>query len=167
MAPGAMLHNSGPEPGGGERRRNLQITLLPRTAAVTLARRQIPQPNLPGLDPFLVPAQDIQGLLLGPSDLGLLPTARPAAVAVLDEQMGRSDLAVLGGARDGRVGRRAVVRGHVGFDLVGVGAGRGFPAGFLGRGVEVVREVFGVGVPDLPLGREAGVGSCGLGGKRV
>ena len=77
--------------------------------------------------------------------------------------MGRSDLAVFGDAQGGRVGRGTVVQGHVGLDLVGVGAGGWFPAGFLCGGVEVVREVFGVGVPDLPLGGETGVGGAGLG----
>ncbi len=80
--------------------------------------------------------------------------------------MGRADLAVFGGPRRGRVGGGAVVEGHVGFYLFGVRAGRGFPAGFLGGGVEVVGEVFGVGVADFPLGGEAGVGG-GLWGERV
>lgn len=51
-----------------------------------------------------------------------------------------------------------MVEGHVGLDLVGVRAGGRFPAGFFGGGVEVVGEVFGVGVPDLPLCGETGVG---------
>ncbi len=86
---------------------------------------------------------------------------------MLDEQVGRSDLAVPGGARGGRVGGRAVVQGHVCFDLVGVSAGGRLPAGFLGGGVEVVGEVFGVGVPDFPLGGEAGVGGGGLRGEGI
>ena len=86
---------------------------------------------------------------------------------MLDEQMRRSDLPVLGGAGGGRVGGGAVVQGHVGLYLVRVGAGRGFPAGFLGGGIEVVGQVLGVGVPDLPLGGETGVGGGRLGGERV
>lgn len=50
------------------------------------------------------------------------------------------------------------MEGHVRFDLVGVGAGGWFPAGFFGGGVEVVGKVLGVGVPDFPLGGEASVG---------
>ena len=118
--------------------RNLQISLLPRTTTVTLARSQVSQPNLATLDPLLVAPQNIQGLVLGPPNLGLLPTARPPAIAMLDEQMGGSDLPILGGAGGGRVGGGAVVEGHVGLYLVRVGAGRGLPAGFLGGGVEVV-----------------------------
>lgn len=48
------------------------------------------------------------------------------------------------------------MHGHVGFDFFGVGAGGGFPAGFFGEGVEVVGEIFGVGVADFPLVGEAG-----------
>ena len=50
------------------------------------------------------------------------------------------------------------MKGHVCFYLIGVRAGRWFPAGFFGGGVEVVGQVFGVGVPDFPLGGESGVG---------
>lgn len=115
-----------------------QISFLPRTATVTLTRSQVSQPDLSTLNPLLVAPQNIQGLVLGPLNLGLLPTARPPAIAMLDEQMGRSDLPVLGGAGGRRVGGGAVVEGHVGLNFFRVGAGRGFPAGFLGGGVEVV-----------------------------
>ena len=73
---------------------NLQIPLLPRTAAIALARRQIPQADLAALDPPLVTPEKVQRLLFRPSDLGLLPTARPPAVLVLDEQVRGADLAV-------------------------------------------------------------------------
>ena len=142
--------------------RNLQISLLPRTTAVTLTRSQVSQSNLPTLNPLLVTPQDLQGLVLGPPNLGLLPAARPPAIAMLDEQMGGSDLPILGGAGGGRVGGGAVVEGHVGLYLVRVGTGRGFPAGFLGGGVEVVGQVLGVGVSDFPLGGEPGIGGGGL-----
>ena len=59
-------------------------------------------------------------------------------------------------ARDGVVGGCGVVEGHVCFYFFGIGAGGGFPAGFFGGGVEVVGEVFGVGVADFPGGGEAG-----------
>ena len=118
--------------------RNLQISLLPRTTTITLTRSQVSQPNLSTLNPFLVAPQDLQSLILGPPNLGLLPAARPPAIAVLDEQMGGSDLPILGGAGGGRVGGGAVVDGHIGLYLVRVGAGRGLPAGLLGGGVEVV-----------------------------
>lgn len=155
-----------------KKRKTLQIALLPRTAAIALTRRQIPQTDLPALDPPLVALQHPHRLLLRPPDLGLLPAARPPAVFVLDEQVGGPDLAVLGGGAGRRVGGGAVVQGHVGFDLVGVGAGGRFPAGLLGRGVEVVGEVLGVGVPDFPLRWEARVGAggrdlCRGGGRRL
>jgi len=51
-----------------------------------------------------------------------------------------------------------VVGGHEGFQGFGVGACRGLPAGFFGAGVEVVGEVFRVGVADFPGGGEAGGG---------
>ena len=142
--------------------KDLQVSLFPRTATITFTRSQVSQPDLPTLNPLLVAPQNIQGLVLGPPNLGLLPTARPPAIAMLDEQMGRSDLPILGGAGGGRVGGGAVVDGHVGLYLFRVGAGRGLPAGFLGGGVEVVGQVLGVGVSDFPLGGETGVGGGGL-----
>lgn len=78
--------------------------------------------------------------------------------------MRRSDFPILAGAGGGRVGGGAVVEGHVCFYFVRVGAGGRLPAGFFGGGVEVVGEVFGVGVADFPLGGEAGVGVGGGGG---
>lgn len=54
-----------------------------------------------------------------------------------------------------------VVERHVCFYFFGVRAGRGLPAGFFGEGVEVVGEVFGVGVADFPGGGEAGLLGCG------
>lgn len=95
---------------------------------------------------------------------------------MFDEQVGGADLALVVGisvsilvavlARGGGRRRGAVVLGHVGFELFGVGAGGGLPAGFFGRGVEVVGEVFGVGVADFPGGGEAGVGLGGEGSAR-
>lgn len=55
----------------------------------------------------------------------------------------------------GRVGGCGVVEGHVCFNFLGVGAWGWFPAGFFCRGVEVVGEVFGVGVADFPGWGEA------------
>ena len=76
--------------------------------------------------------------------------------------MCRSDFPIFGGARSGRVGGGAVVQGHECFYFLRVGARGWFPAGFFGGGVEVVGEVFGIGVPDFPLGGETGVGGGGL-----
>ena len=85
--------------------------------------------------------------------------------------MGGADLAFVVGAvavvmvggveADGRGGRRAVMLGHVGLEFIGVGSRGGFPAGFFSRGVEVVGQVFGVGVPYFPGGGEAGIGLRG------
>ena len=50
-----------------------------------------------------------------------------------------------------------MVRGHVCFYLLRVGAGGGFPARFLGGGVEIVGKVFGIRVADFPLVGEAGL----------
>lgn len=56
-----------------------------------------------------------------------------------------------------------MVLGHVGLELLGVGTRWGLPAGFFGGAVEVVWEVFRVGVADFPGGGEAGVGLVGSG----
>lgn len=83
---------------------------------------------------------------------------------MLDEQVGGADLA-LGAAADATgAGAGAVVLGHVDLELLGVGALGGLPAGLLLLGVEVVGEVLGVAVADLPVGGEAGLGL--LGGQR-
>lgn len=49
-----------------------------------------------------------------------------------------------------------MVGGHVELELLAVGAGGGFPARGAVDGVEVVGEVLGVGVANLPAGRETG-----------
>ena len=69
---------------------------------------------------------------------------------------------------DGVGGGCGVVQGHVCFYFFGVGAGGRLPAGFFCVRVEVVGEVFGVGVADFPGGGEAGFLGCGglEGGKK-
>ena len=52
---------------------------------------------------------------------------------------------------------RVVMKGHVDLEFLRIGARGRFPAGFLGMLVEVVGKVFGVGVSNLPAGRETGV----------
>ena len=69
--------------------------------------------------------------------------------------------------RSGVGGGGGVVQGHVGFYSFGIAAGGGLPAGFFGVGVEVVGEVFGVGVADFPGGGEAGFLGGGLDGGLV
>lgn len=82
---------------------------------------------------------------------------------MLDEQVRAPDLALVGAGRAvPREGGGGVVVRHVGFEGVGVGAFGGLPAGGFGRGVEVVGQVFGVGVADLPAGGEACVGLGGV-----
>lgn len=51
-----------------------------------------------------------------------------------------------------------MVKGHVCFYLFRVRAGGWFPAGFFCGSVEVVGEIFGVGVPNFPLGGKTGIG---------
>lgn len=88
----------------------------------------------------------------------LTPAAGSAAITVLDEKMGSADL-VLWDAGDGtRACPSAVVSSHVVLELLGVGAGWGFPSRDLVDRVEVVGEVLGVGVTDFPVGRQPGVG---------
>jgi hypothetical protein len=76
---------------------------------------------------------------------------------MLDEKMGSTDLA-LGNTRDSTRARTStVVSRHVMLELLGVGAGGGFPSRQLLGRVEVVGEVLGVGVTDLPTRRKTGV----------
>lgn len=73
--------------------------------------------------------------------------------------MGSADLAGvtassgLGGARSSG----SVVLGHVGLEHLGVGSWWGLPAGVALAAVEVVRQVLGVAVANLPVLGEAGL----------
>lgn len=57
---------------------------------------------------------------------------------------------------------RAVVRGHVGLELLRVGSRRGLPAGRLLRLVEVVGQVLGIRVAHLPAAGQSCVGLVGF-----
>ena len=81
----------------------------------------------------------------------LSPAHGPSALAVLDQEVRRPDLARLGALGGG--GAR-VVLGHVVFELLRVGSRRRLPARVLLGRVEVVGEVLAVAVADLPVGRE-------------
>ena len=86
---------------------------------------------------------------------------------MLDEQVRGADLALFALLLllelRRRIRGRGVVRRHVGFNFIWVCSCGWLPARFFGAGVEVVGEVFGIGVSDFPLGGETGVGE-GLGG---
>jgi len=73
---------------------NLQVTSLPRTAAVTLCRGQVAQTRSPTPDPRLVRKNDSHGIVLGPLDLGLSPARGSSRVSVLDQQVRGSYLAL-------------------------------------------------------------------------
>lgn len=92
----------------------------------------------------------------------LAPAARPPALPMLDQQVAGADLAAAGVAvQAARVRGQlalAVVLGHVRLELLGVGARGRLPARLLLCLVEVVGQVLGVGVADLPPGRQPRVG---------
>jgi hypothetical protein len=105
-----------------------------------------------------VPLEDLDSLLLGPGDVGLLPGARSPTPTVFDEEVARADLVVVG-----RGGLRRGVGGSVAASLTvgevlsageGGEIGRGefggdFPLGFLGVGVVEVRALARVREADL------------------
>ena len=143
-----------------------EVAALARAAAVALGRGQAGERVLAGLDALLVRRQHHARLALGARDAALAPAAGPPAVAVLDQQVRGADLALglaTAAARGGGGGRcggprrvLAVVDGHVGLELVRVGAGGRVPARVLAGRVEVVGQVLGVGVPHLPPVGQAG-----------
>ena len=96
--------------------------------------------------------EDLNGFLLGPSDLRLAPATGASAVPVLHEQMAAADLPLIVAYTIRPICRAAVVVGHVDLQGFGVRAGGWLPARLLDRRVEVVRKVLGVGVADLPSG---------------
>ena len=82
---------------------------------------------------------------------------------MLHQQMIRPDLAVgrirvrgRHASARGATARVGVVRGHVVLELLCVGARGRSPVGDLVDGVEVVREVFGLGVANLPVWGKTG-----------
>ena len=149
--------------------RHSQIAALSRTAAIGLGCRQFRERlglstvvcciALICLNLCLVALDELARLLLGPRDLGLPPAGWSPAVPVLDEKMCCANLV----ARTSVVGRRdtlgAVVGGHVLFQLLWVSARRRLPSRVLCPSVEIVRQIFAVGVADFPaLGQSCFVG---------
>jgi hypothetical protein len=68
---------------------------------------------------------------------------------MLHEQVAAADLA-LSLSTDVILGCCRVVSCHVFLECLGIGVRRRFPARFLGRGVEIVGQVLGVRVTNLP-----------------
>jgi hypothetical protein len=101
-----------------------------------------------------VTLQDLDGLLLAPGDVGLLPGRGSPTSVVLDEQVTRANLIVVRrGLRrgfSGGVGRVGEVLGPGEGGEVGRGEfGRDFPLALLGRGVVEVRALARVRETDL------------------
>lgn len=71
--------------------------------------------------------------------------------------MGSADFPFRNTGDGTRAGTGAVVGSHIMLKLLGIGAGGRFPSRELLGGVEVVGEVLGVGVSDLPSRRKTGV----------
>jgi hypothetical protein len=105
-----------------------------------------------------VPLEDLDSLLLGPGDIGLLPGARSPTPTVLDEEVARANLVVvgrggLGGGLGGGVATSLAV-GEVLSSREGGEIGRGefggnFPLRFLSVGVVEVRALARVREADL------------------
>jgi hypothetical protein len=138
-----------------------EVAALPGAGAVALRKSELSERGGARLDALLVAADDGGGVVLGAGNVGLAPGRGPARVAVLDEQVGGADLA-LGGVGQGALARGGVVSGHIVLEAVGVGALRRLPARDLVDGVEVVGQVLGVGVANLPVGGEPGFRRVGL-----
>lgn len=87
----------------------------------------------------------------------LSPAAGSSTIAVLDKKMGSTDLALRNTRNSTRARTSRMVSRHVMLELLGVGARGGLPSRQLLGRVEVVGEVLGVGVTDLPTRRKTGV----------
>lgn len=91
-----------------------QVAALAGTAAVTLSNGKFGQRSLARTDLLLVAAKDGVCLVLGALDAFLAPGRRAAAVFVLDQEVGGTDLALGDLAwRGWRGGGGRVVCGHV------------------------------------------------------
>lgn len=84
---------------------------------------------------------------------------------MLDQKVSGANLALGDGGGRAGTGASTVVSRHIVFELFGIGAGRGFPSRYLLYRIEVVGEIFRVGVAHLPVegktrfGLEGGDGS--------
>jgi hypothetical protein len=136
--------------------KNIQIASLPRAAAITLGGSKVTKAGCAASDSGFVAEDDGHGIVLGASDLGLTPTRGTPRVSVLDKQMRCANLALLLALAVGSQASRAVVGAHVMLEGLAIGAGRRLPSALLGRGVEIVRKVLGVGVSNLPAARKTG-----------
>lgn len=76
---------------------------------------------------------------------------------MLHQQVGGANLALWYPGDSAGARTRTMMGTHVGLELLSVGALRGFPAGHLLDRVEVVREVFRVGVADFPVRRKTSI----------
>lgn len=128
-----------------------QVTTLAGRGAVRLVEGQFAERDGAGLDLLLVAFDDGHGLVLGTRNFRLSPAAGTPAPRVFDQQMGGANLA-LGRARSG-----TLMSSHILLELVGVGPRGRLPAGDCLDRVEVVRQILGVGVANLPVGRETGL----------
>lgn len=108
---------------------HLQITSLPRGRAIALCDGQITETRLATFDLTLIPADDVVRVVLGTGDFGLAPRRGPPGLSVLDEQVGRPDLALetlL--ARSVRTKISCVVLAHVVLQRLTVGLCRRLPS---------------------------------------
>ena len=110
-----------------------QISSFFRTVAVTLRRRQVPQPDLPILNPLLEPLQNLSRLFFTSGDILILPTAWPPALPMLHQQMRRTDLARR------RLGGEGL--SNVFAQFFCVRAGRRLPFRLLGRCIEKIGKI--------------------------
>jgi hypothetical protein len=136
--------------------RDIQVASLPGAAAIALGGSQVAKAGCAASDPGFMAEDNGHGIVLGAGDLGLAPTRGTARVSVLDEQMRCADLALLLALAVGSQAGRAVVGAHVMLEGLAIGAGRRLPSALLGRGVEIVGKVLGVGVSNLPAARKTG-----------
>lgn len=100
---------------------------------------------------------DVHCFVFGTYDFGLSPATRASAILVLHQQVGGANLALWYPGDSAGARTRTMMGTHVGLELLSVGALRGFPAGHLLDRVEVVREVFRVGVADFPVRRKTSI----------
>lgn len=87
----------------------------------------------------MVPTDQVAGLLLRARDLGFPPTSRAPAVAMLDEEMGSSDLALRRRKPGWCNALGAVVGCHVILQCFRVCSRRWLPSGVFCLSMEVVR----------------------------
>ena len=137
---------------------DLQIPSLPSATAIAFCHCQIAKASAPIPYCIFVCHDGIPSLFLAPCNVRLPPAGWSSTISVLHQQVCGSNLAFVGAictiggcsVRRRSDAGRTMVLAHVELELFRISTRGRFPSRFLGLRMEIIGEVLGVGVTDLP-----------------